>query len=60
MGIYNNGKRVNQIIYGIIPLVAVYVGDKKVWPDIGAILSCYAAGYWQDEYPWTDDTPWVD
>lgn len=60
MGIYNKQNRTTNIYVGQIPVIAVYVGSEKVWPDIVAILSCYAAGYWQDEYPWTEDTPWTD
>ena len=26
----------------------------------GELLSCYANGYWIDEYPWTDNTSWAD
>lgn len=60
MGIRKDNKPITGIYYLGLPVVAVYARGKKVWPDIVAILSCYAAGYWQDEYPWTDDTPWVD
>ena len=60
MGIYNNNRSVTGIYYRQTPILAVYVGNTQVWPDITVIPSCYAAGYWIDEYPWTDDTPWVD
>ena len=57
----------------ILPLCRIYIEDKSIaevyyngrllWPLSGGngdLLSCYANGYWIDEYPWTDDTPWID
>lgn len=50
-----------QILYNGENIFAVYVGEHKVWPGIiEAIPSCYASGYWQDQYAWTEDTPWKD
>lgn len=63
MGIYVNGRGVNQIYINARPIIAVYTEGRKIWPDITditTILSCYYNGYWIDEYPWTDDTPWTD
>lgn len=48
--IYKNGKNI----------LSVYTHGHLVWPEILEILSCYANGYWIDDYPWTDDTPWTD
>lgn len=59
MGIYIRNNSVQSIFLGNIPVQAVYAGAVLVWP-IDNINSCYAAGYWIDEYPWTDDTPWTD
>ena len=39
-------------------IVSVYVGSRLVWNKITELSSCYANGYWIDEYPWTDDTTW--
>lgn len=61
MGIYKEGKPVMHIYYHGLPIYAVYTGNKKVWPGIiDQLPSCFGAGYWQDEYPWTDDIAWVD
>lgn len=61
MGIYKNGKPIMYIRYNGEEIFAVYVGEHKVWPGIiEAIPSCYASGYWQDQYAWTEDTPWKD
>lgn len=63
MGIYKDNNPTVGIYYRQTPILSVYVGANKVWPNndtIDTILSCYAAGYWMDEYPWTEDTAWVD
>jgi len=61
MGIYIQNKPVAHIYYHKIPILEVYIGDKQVWPGyILEVPSCYASGYWQDQYPWTEDTPWKD
>jgi hypothetical protein len=65
MGIYINGRRVDQIYYGSLPIAAVYTQGQRIWPEnispiIKDILSCFAAGYWIDNYPWTNDLPWED
>lgn len=39
-------------------IISVYVGSKLVWNKLTELLSCYANGYWMDNYPWTDNTPW--
>ena len=65
MGIYINGRKVGQIYYEGLPIVAVYARGQLVWPEdippvIEDIFSCFAMGYWIDNYPWTEDTPWTD
>lgn len=60
MGIYTNGRRVISLYTEGRPIIAVYTNGEKIWPDISMLLSCYANGYWIDEYPWTDNTPWAD
>ena len=61
MIIVGNNK-VTAINLGEIPGIAVYLGSELVWPDatVNEILSCFASGYWIDEYPWTDDYGWAD
>lgn len=34
--------------------------NRELWEESTGTLSCYANGYWIDEYPWTDDTSWTD
>jgi len=42
---------------GTKQILAIYAKGQKLWPDI--LMSCYANGYWIDEYSWTDNTPWT-
>jgi len=42
---------------GTKQILAIYTKGQKLWPDI--LTSCYANGYWIDEYSWTDNTPWT-
>lgn len=46
------------VMFGDKQVFAIYANGYKLWPSI--ILSCFANGYWIDEYPWTDDLPWTD
>jgi len=44
-------------------VMAVYKARQLVWQKISdqplpELLSCFALGYWADEYPWTDDLSW--
>lgn len=45
---------------GDIPVSAMYFNEERIWPDMVGGISCFANGYWIDEYPWTDDLPWSD
>lgn len=65
MGIKTYNKNVISIYYQGLPIVSVYTRGQKVWPEdlepiIEEIISCFAKGYWIDEYPWTDDLSWTD
>ena len=65
MGINVGNEQVIDIRLENLPILAVYFEIEKIWPldvtpPVEEIMSCYALGYWVDEYPWTDDTPWTD
>lgn len=56
--INRNQRLIGSIYYNGRAIKAVYAGQHLVWTKDSQILSCYANGYWIDEYPWTDNTPW--
>lgn len=66
MGIKTYNRGVISIYYKGLPITSVYIRGQKVWPEelepiipiIEEVISCFAKGYWIDEYPWTDDLPW--
>lgn len=60
MGIYTDGRYVQDIYINKRPVIAVYINGRKVWPNSYLLMSCFANGYWIDQYPWTDDKPWID
>ena len=53
-------KSVIAIYRGTTPINRVYTHAQLVWPEGADIMSCFAAGYWIDEYPWTDELSWTD
>lgn len=57
--IHINNHDITGVYSGSRDIIRVYSGLHLVWSKITEILSCYANGYWMDEYPWTDDTPWA-
>lgn len=60
---YDDILPLKRIYVGNESIAAVYYNGRLIWPitnEYGELLSCYANGYWIDEYPWTDDTPWAD
>ena len=76
MAIYKNKGKVEIIYYGSLPILALYRGANPIKfkkdtinpvnptepdePTTGLLISCFANGYWIDEYPWTDEYPWKD
>lgn len=71
MGIKINNKDLLAAYINGKPVLYIEINGERVWPTkvipidpddpvIDDILSCFALGYWIDEYPWTDDTPWTD
>ena len=56
-----NGSDIIGVYYLGTPILAVYINGEKIWPgDNPDVYSCFAAGYWIDDYPWTDDDSWTD
>ncbi len=55
--IYFGGKELTARYVGSKAVEAVYYGAKLVWE---AISSCFGAGYWDDDRPWSDDDAWKD
>lgn len=60
MGIYIKGRYISDIHTNQRSVKAVYINGRRVWPKTYLIISCFANGYWEDQYPWTDDKSWVD
>lgn len=58
MIIVNNGKKVVDV--PTRDTREVWVNGYMVWPEKldDDIISCFARGYWIDEYPWTDSLGW--
>ena len=55
----NNHDIINAYV-GPRHILRICLGSKVVWESITELLSCFANGYWMDEYPWTDDVGWTD
>ncbi len=53
--IYKDGKELAARYVGRRAVSAVYYGARLVWE---AISSCFGAGYWDDDRPWSDDDAW--
>lgn len=58
--IHINNHNITGVYSGHRDIVKVYSGLHLVWSKITEILSCYANGYWIDQYPWIDDAFWKD
>lgn len=55
--IYKNGKEITAINYGKQAISAVYKGALLVWE---AIKSCFGAGYWKNDAPWSNNDAWIN
>ncbi len=53
--IYKDGKELAALYVGKRAIAAVYVGARLVWE---AISSCFGAGYWDNNKPWSNDDAW--
>lgn len=58
--IYKDGKAITSIHKKDNYITAVHKGSRLVWELLTETQSCFANGYWMDEFPWTDDQAWVD
>lgn len=58
--IKKEGKNLIGAYMGPISLIRILKGTKLVWEKNSSLQSCFAAGYWIDNYPWTDNLPWKD
>ena len=56
--VYN--QNISSAYLGDRAIISIYVGGQLAWTMKSNIQSCFALGYWIDEYPWTDDLPWKD
>lgn len=53
--LFVNGKEVSLIYYGEKAISVVMKGSRVVWQ---AIRSCFGAGYWVNEKPWSNVEGW--
>ena len=54
-----NNLNISNIYVGSKSIKAVYRNGRLIWNKINNNLqSCFANGYWNDQYPWRDDLPW--
>lgn len=53
--IYKDGKELAARYFGKKAIAAVYHGVHLVWE---AISSCFGAGYWDGERPWSGTDGW--
>lgn len=53
--IYKDGKELAARYVGRKAVSAVYYGARLVWE---AISSCFGAGYWDNDRPWSGDDAW--
>ena len=53
--IYKDGKSAIAVYKGQRALSFIYRGARLVWQ---AISSCFGAGYWINEYPWSNQDGW--
>lgn len=60
MGIVINNGGVLAVFRDTEAVLRIMLNGEKIWPLVEDVLSCFAQGYWIDDYPWTDDTPWKD
>lgn len=53
--IYKSRRDITAVRYGERVMAFVYKGAQLVWQ---AISSCFGAGYWINEYPWSNQDSW--
>lgn len=53
--IFIGGKELESSFIGRIVVTQIYKGVKLVWE---AIKSCFGAGYWKNDAPWSNTEGW--
>jgi hypothetical protein len=53
--IIKGGHKIIDIYHGASPIIEVYYGKYLIWTTI---KSCFGAGYWVNEYPWSNSEGW--
>lgn len=53
--IKKNNKDTAEIYRGSLAIAFVYKGARLVWQ---AVASCFGAGYWINNYPWSNTDAW--
>lgn len=53
--IQKNNQEVTAIHHQNKTIAAVYKAGRVIWQ---AIRSCFGAGYWINEYPWSNQDGW--
>ena len=53
--IIRNGKQVEEIFHGTLPLTEVYHRKYLIWQ---AARSCFGSGYWINDRPWLNEDAW--
>ncbi len=52
---YFGNKEVTAIYYGRRAVTAVYRGAQLIWQ---AVRSCFGAGFWDNNKPWSNEEGW--
>lgn len=55
--LFKNNTELSMLYIGKKALGAVYSGTRLVWE---AISSCFGAGYWNNDKPWSNDDAWCN
>lgn len=53
--IFLGKKEIESIFIGKNPVAQIYIGAKLVWESI---KSCFGAGFWKNEAPWSNIEGW--
>ena len=53
--LYFSKKEIESVYHGSTVVTAIYKGALLVWE---AIKSCFGAGYWKNDSPWSNTEGW--
>lgn len=53
--IYTDGKEVESVFFGKKVVTQIFKGARLVWE---AIKSCFGAGFWKNDAPWSNTEGW--